>query len=231
MSCIVCSNPGDKLCGGCRSVSYCSKQCLVNDWKNGHKHTCAALPKKMNNIRLQHSNNSELTTESPGFISVGENLTSVLSKYTNIKLNSAILLQLLAYCDNEKEIPVILGSGILYIAAIINKITGRDNPKNKQVVINKFYVFKPKSMFVTKIANKYGCEPIWLYGPDSNNMFLSITKNTINPIKKPIQFWRNEYISILLGKITELGDNSTELSVLYKMNSFDDMNVVPVCEI
>ena len=231
MSCIVCSNPGDKLCGGCRSINYCSKQCLVQDWKTGHKYTCAALPKKMNNIRLQYGNNLELTTESPGFISVGDKITSVLSKYTNIKLNSSTLLQLLAYCDTEKEIPVIMGSGILYIAAIINKITGRDNPKNKQTVINKFYVFKPKSMFVTKIANKYGCEPIWLYGPDSNNMFLSITKNTINPIKKPIQFWRNEYISILLSKITELGDNSTELSVLYKMNSFDDMDVVPVCTI
>ena len=225
MSCIVCSNPGDKLCGGCRSINYCSKQCLVRDWKNGHKYTCATLPKKMNNVRLQYSNNSELTTQSPGFISVGDNITSVLSKYTNIKLNSSILLQLLAYCDIEKEVPVVMGSGILYVAAIINRIIGRDNSNNK------FYVFKPKGMFVTKIACKYGCEPIWLYGPDSNNMFLSITKNTINPIKKSIQFWRNEYISSLLSKITELGDNSTELSVLYKMNSFDDMNIVSVCDI
>lgn len=224
MSCVICSNPGNKLCGGCRSVNYCSKQCLVHDWKNGHKHTCATLPKKMNNIRLQYSDSSELITQSPGFISIGDNITSVLSKYFSqvIKLNSSTLLQLLAYCDNEKEIPVILGSGILHIAAIINRITNG---------LNKYYVFRPKSMFVTKIAIKYGCDPIWLYGPDNNNMFLSITKNTVNPIKKSIQFWRNEYISNLLSKITELGDNSTELSVLYKMNSFDDIDIVQVCTI
>ena len=106
MNCVICSNPGNKLCGGCRSVNYCSKQCLVHDWKNGHKHTCATLPKKMNNIRLQYGDSSELITPSPGFISIGENITSVLSKYFGqvIKLNSSTLLQLLAYCDNEKEI-------------------------------------------------------------------------------------------------------------------------------
>jgi hypothetical protein len=59
-------------------------------------------------------------------------------------------------------------------------------------------------------------------------MFLSITKNTINPVRKPIQFWKNEYICTLLRKINELGDNSTELSVIYKMNSFDDLELTPV---
>jgi hypothetical protein len=240
MSCAVCSNPGDKLCGGCMCINYCSKQCLVYDWKNGHKYTCATLPKKMNNIRLRYGdtfgladksdkNDKSDKKQSPGFISVGDNITSVLSKYSGqiIELNSSTLLQLFAYCEipdsNTASIPVVLGSGILYAAAIINRIKNREK--------NKFYVFRPKSMFVTSIAVKYGCEPIWLYGPDNNNMFVSITKNTINPIKKPIQFWRNEYITNLLCKITELGDNSTELSVLYKMHSFDDLDIISVCDI
>ena len=226
MSCIVCSNPGNKLCGGCRSINYCSRECLIKDWKYGHKNTCAALPKAMNDIRVQYSNEIDNTFQikSSGFISAGESITSVLSKYTGqvIKLNSSTLLQLLAYCNISKDIPVLLGSGILYVSALINKINNSDT---------KFYIYKPKSRFVTDIAIKYGCDPIWLYGPDKNNMFLSITKNTINPVRKPIQFWRNEYISTVLNKIMELGENSTELSVIYKMNSFDELELTLISDI
>jgi len=229
MSCIICSNPGNKLCGGCRSINYCSKECLVKDWKYGHKNTCAALPKTMSDICIQYSESDNAVFQSdkvtPGFYAVGESITAMLSKYKGqiIKLNSSTLLQLLAYCDittSCEPIQVLLGSGILYVSALLNKIN--------RSAIDKFYIYKPKSMFVTKIAIKYGCEPIWLYGPDKNNMFLSITKNTINPVRKPIQFWKNEYICTLLLKINELGDNSTELSVIYKMNSFDDLELTPV---
>jgi hypothetical protein len=234
MSCVICSKSGNKLCGGCRNINYCSKECLIKDWKNGHKHTCAALPKAMVDIRLQYSDGPDDTfiIKSPGFLSTGESITNVLNKYTGqtIKLNSSTLLQLLAYCNNilpdgQKDIPVLLGSGMLYVSALINKINKSDK------TTDKFYVYKPKSMFVTKIAIKYGCEPIWLYGPDKNNMFLSITKNTINPVRKSIQFWRNEYITTVLSKISELGENSTELSVIYKMNSFDELELTLVRDI
>ena len=246
MSCIVCSNPGNKLCGGCRSINYCSRECLIKDWKYGHKNTCAALPKAMNDINMQYSesdNTFQSGDVSPGFYPVGESITAIFSKYKGqtIKLNSSILLQLLAYCDIlssglglgtstsvspvQPDIQVLLGSGILYVSALLNKINRSDK------TTDKFYIYKPKSMFVTKIAIKYGCEPIWLYGPDKNNMFLSITKNTINPVRKSIQFWKNEYICTLLSKIKELGENSTELSVIYKMNSFDDLELTPVRDI
>ena len=32
-----------QVCAGCRSVSYCSKQCQREHWKNGHKAECERL--------------------------------------------------------------------------------------------------------------------------------------------------------------------------------------------
>ena len=48
-SCAACgkepSATGKRLqvCAGCRSVSYCSKQCQREHWKNGHKAECERL--------------------------------------------------------------------------------------------------------------------------------------------------------------------------------------------
>eukprot|EP00177_Eucheuma_denticulatum_P006782 GFKZ01012328.1.p1 GENE.GFKZ01012328.1~~GFKZ01012328.1.p1 ORF type:complete len:380 (+),score=55.75 GFKZ01012328.1:133-1272(+) len=38
--CAVCGFGAEKKCGGCRKVSYCSKECQVVDWKGGQKEEC-----------------------------------------------------------------------------------------------------------------------------------------------------------------------------------------------
>ena len=40
--CAKCGSTGERLllCGRCRTVSYCSKQCQKLDWKAGHKQAC-----------------------------------------------------------------------------------------------------------------------------------------------------------------------------------------------
>lgn len=38
--CGVCGFGAGKKCGGCRQVSYCSKECQVVDWKGGHREEC-----------------------------------------------------------------------------------------------------------------------------------------------------------------------------------------------
>lgn len=39
--CELCGFKAEKMCGGCRRVSYCSRACQVADWKCGHKESCA----------------------------------------------------------------------------------------------------------------------------------------------------------------------------------------------
>jgi len=38
--CAVCGARGDKRCGRCKGVSYCSEQHQRSDWKSGHKSNC-----------------------------------------------------------------------------------------------------------------------------------------------------------------------------------------------
>lgn len=38
--CRFCGCQGDKNCGGCRKVSYCSREHQLSDWKSGHKKEC-----------------------------------------------------------------------------------------------------------------------------------------------------------------------------------------------
>jgi len=35
-----------KVCSGCRVSSYCSRECQVQDWKEGHKYRCGKSEKK-----------------------------------------------------------------------------------------------------------------------------------------------------------------------------------------
>jgi hypothetical protein len=43
--CSYCTAPSDKLnyCSKCKIMRYCSKECQVSDWKNGHKALCKEL--------------------------------------------------------------------------------------------------------------------------------------------------------------------------------------------
>lgn len=38
--CKVCKGDAKQKCSGCQSVFYCSRNCQVADWKNGHKNEC-----------------------------------------------------------------------------------------------------------------------------------------------------------------------------------------------
>ena len=40
--CVVCGSPGDKKCGGCKSVTYCGAKCQKLDWPR-HKRLCAPV--------------------------------------------------------------------------------------------------------------------------------------------------------------------------------------------
>jgi pre-rRNA-processing protein TSR4 len=40
--CVVCGCRGEKLCGKCHTVRYCSKEHQAVDWKAGHKLLCGA---------------------------------------------------------------------------------------------------------------------------------------------------------------------------------------------
>lgn len=39
-NCKVCNREAKQKCSGCFSVFYCSKNCQVSDWRNGHKVDC-----------------------------------------------------------------------------------------------------------------------------------------------------------------------------------------------
>lgn len=42
-ACVVCGSAGDKMCGRCKTATYCSEACQKNHWKSGgHKAVCAA---------------------------------------------------------------------------------------------------------------------------------------------------------------------------------------------
>lgn len=38
--CKVCNGAAKQKCSGCLSIFYCSRECQVKDWKNGHKNEC-----------------------------------------------------------------------------------------------------------------------------------------------------------------------------------------------
>ena len=38
--CAVCGYPGKNRCAKCRNTFYCSKDCQLAHWKNGHKKRC-----------------------------------------------------------------------------------------------------------------------------------------------------------------------------------------------
>lgn len=47
MSCIICSKGGKlQYCGKCFDAVYCSKECQLEDWQNGHRLVCKPSPKK-----------------------------------------------------------------------------------------------------------------------------------------------------------------------------------------
>lgn len=39
-NCKVCNGEAKQKCSGCFSVFYCSKNCQISDWRNGHKADC-----------------------------------------------------------------------------------------------------------------------------------------------------------------------------------------------
>lgn len=39
-NCKVCNGEAKQKCSGCFNVFYCSRNCQVKDWKNGHKNEC-----------------------------------------------------------------------------------------------------------------------------------------------------------------------------------------------
>ena len=49
-SCAQCNNNQSKLllCGACKQVRYCSKNCQVSHWKSNHKHQCKQMRNKQN---------------------------------------------------------------------------------------------------------------------------------------------------------------------------------------
>ncbi|KAG9456018.1 hypothetical protein H6P81_000526 [Aristolochia fimbriata] len=40
MGCVVCGEPGNKKCSGCKAVRYCSTACQSRDWRAGHNMKC-----------------------------------------------------------------------------------------------------------------------------------------------------------------------------------------------
>eukprot|EP00040_Diaphanoeca_grandis_P019360 m.102160 g.102160 ORF g.102160 m.102160 type:complete len:363 (-) comp27390_c0_seq1:74-1162(-) len=42
--CVVCGTPGNKSCGGCKKVFYCSSECQKQHWKGSHKKLCQTSP-------------------------------------------------------------------------------------------------------------------------------------------------------------------------------------------
>ncbi|XP_073396354.1 uncharacterized protein [Physcomitrium patens] len=40
LSCVVCQKPTRRRCSRCKSISYCSRECQVKHWSDGHKYNC-----------------------------------------------------------------------------------------------------------------------------------------------------------------------------------------------
>eukprot|EP01122_Echinamoeba_exundans_P015603 TRINITY_DN7485_c0_g1_i1.p1 TRINITY_DN7485_c0_g1~~TRINITY_DN7485_c0_g1_i1.p1 ORF type:complete len:271 (+),score=19.36 TRINITY_DN7485_c0_g1_i1:39-851(+) len=62
--CAVCHRPGDKFCGACLSIAYCSRECQVAHWKL-HKITCQAKKNSLSEKSLlaqQNSVSDDVTT-------------------------------------------------------------------------------------------------------------------------------------------------------------------------
>jgi hypothetical protein len=41
--CVFCEEPGENRCGSCKDAVYCSRECQVQDWKQGHMALCKAF--------------------------------------------------------------------------------------------------------------------------------------------------------------------------------------------
>eukprot|EP01024_Parvocaulis_polyphysoides_P015706 TRINITY_DN16924_c2_g1_i1.p1 TRINITY_DN16924_c2_g1~~TRINITY_DN16924_c2_g1_i1.p1 ORF type:complete len:327 (+),score=22.49 TRINITY_DN16924_c2_g1_i1:108-1088(+) len=52
--CMVCKNPAPKLCSICLSASYCSKECQLKHWKDGHKKSLWKTSKRSGKYPKQH---------------------------------------------------------------------------------------------------------------------------------------------------------------------------------
>lgn len=42
MNCVQCNKPTDRVCAGCKTLHYCSRECQATDWGK-HKRICADL--------------------------------------------------------------------------------------------------------------------------------------------------------------------------------------------
>lgn len=67
---VPCNNCGKQLekvnakqCAACNVVSYCSKECQVSDWRNGHKKQCQSFVR-----------NKQATLVSPSVMTAGRNI-------------------------------------------------------------------------------------------------------------------------------------------------------------
>jgi hypothetical protein len=215
MSCGVCKKYASSLCSGCRGPEYCSKECLVVDWKKKHKKACARLPKVMGQCKIRYADidqGSQLIFNNSGFTVLSKKLSDIFPEF--LKVTGETFIQLLAYSFKENVLPkIVIGTGILHASAILKQLG----------VADKFHVLKPKSTYVSKLATKNNCKPIWLYGPDKYNNYLGIEAYTKYPVKKSIQFWNALYQSNLSYVLADCNkeDDSNELNILFKTGSFD----------
>ena len=206
--CKICKKRASNLCSGCRGPSYCSKQCLITDWKNGHKLTCARLPVEMNKCKIRYEDDDERLSNQSGFTVIDKELSDMFTDQKTLKINGSTFIQLFAYCEskNKEFSKIVIGSGVLHTTAIL-----------KRLKTNNYFVYKPKSTYISKLASKFGCKPIWLVGPDKHNKYLGLVAGTLYPIRKSTEYWAIVYTNNLNQAIKK----SEELNILHKTGGFD----------
>lgn len=74
--CVNCkTKEGLKRCMRCKSAVYCSRECQIVDWKNGHKINCTSSVKNGEIFTKSHN------SESDAKISKGDTQKEILSLY------------------------------------------------------------------------------------------------------------------------------------------------------
>ena len=63
--CVVCGNPATDICGGCRGIVYCSRECQNKDWKS-HKEHCVKKHKGISMYSVDTSERKEIIPEPTG---------------------------------------------------------------------------------------------------------------------------------------------------------------------
>lgn len=79
MNCLVCKKSTKSCCGGCQMNYYCSEECQIVDWNNGHLLDCIGSKAKVHKVMREfyagklHTSSGKLVTDKKQALAIALN--------------------------------------------------------------------------------------------------------------------------------------------------------------